>query len=528
MTSPARTPRRRVVVTGMGAVTPLGNDVATFWSRLVAGESGVRTIESFDPERVTSKVAGEVRDFDPSNVLDRKEIRRNDRYTQFTLVAAREAMTHAGLPEMLEGELADRTGVIIGSGLGGSGTLVEQITINATRGPDRISPFFIPMAIANLGAGQAAISFGARGPNYATVSACATAGHAIGEASETIIRGDADVMLGGGSEAPIFEPLVGAFAAMRALSTRNDDPAGASRPFDEGRDGFVIAEGAAVLVLEELGHARARGARILAELCGYGATADANHITLPAPGGAGGVRAALRALEKAGIDPSEIDHVSAHATSTPEGDPAELAAFKTIFGDARRQGFDHRDQELDRPHPWCGRWYRRGSHDQRDARGLRATHPQPGRPIARCSRSRLHATDGPESRHPHRGGQRVRLRRPELGARLPALGRGLMSATTQATPQTDTSGLIDLIDTLETLLNESELSEIEVEAGGTTVLLRKPSAIAPFPASAAESAARRVGGTCPTGDRCCHHRMRSWRRSLACSTRRPRPARSRI
>ncbi|HYI22617.1 MAG TPA: beta-ketoacyl-ACP synthase II [Candidatus Limnocylindrales bacterium] len=332
MTSPARPPRRRVVVTGMGAVTPLGNDVATFWSRLVAGESGVRTIESFDPERVTSKIAGEVRDFDASNVLDRKEIRRTDRYTQFTLVAAREAMNHAGLPEMLEGELADRTGVIIGSGLGGSGTLTEQITINATRGPDRISPFFIPMAIANLGSGQAAISFGARGPNYATVSACATAGHALGEASETIIRGDADMMLSGGSEAPIFEPLVGAFAAMRALSTRNDDPAGASRPFDEGRDGFVIAEGAAVLVLEELGHARRRGAQILAELCGYGATADANHITLPAPGGAGGVRAALRALEKADIDPSEVDHVSAHATSTPEGDPAELAAFKTIFG----------------------------------------------------------------------------------------------------------------------------------------------------------------------------------------------------
>jgi 3-oxoacyl-[acyl-carrier-protein] synthase II len=333
MTTPVRAPRRRVVVTGMGAVTPLGNNVESFWRNLVRGESGVRAIESFDASRVTSKIAGEVRDFDPSNVLDRKEIRRNDRYTQFALVATREAMDQAGLPERLEGELAERTGAIIGSGLGGSGTLMEQISINATRGPDRLSPFFIPMAIANLASGQTAISFGARGPNYATVSACATAGHAIGEASETIIRGDADVMLAGGSEAPVYEVLLGAFGAMRALSTRNDDPTGASRPFDEGRDGFVIAEGAGVLVLEELVHARTRRAQILAELCGYGATADAHHITLPAPGGAGGVRAARMAIAKAEMQPEQIDHVNAHATSTPEGDPAELQAFRTIFGD---------------------------------------------------------------------------------------------------------------------------------------------------------------------------------------------------
>jgi 3-oxoacyl-[acyl-carrier-protein] synthase II len=293
----------------------------------------VRAIQNFDPERVTSKIAGEVVDFDPSSVLDRKEIRRNDRYTQLALVAGREAMNDAGLPERLEGEMADRTGAIIGSGLGGSGTLIEQMTINVTRGPDRLSPFFIPMAIANLASGQAAISFGARGPNYATVSACATAGHALGEAAETILRDDADMMLAGGAEASVYEVLVGAFAAMRALSTRNDDPEGGSRPFDQGRDGFVIAEGAAVLVLEELDHARRRGARILAELSGYGATADAVHITLPAPGGEGGVRAARRALAKADMDPTEIDHISAHATSTPEGDPAELAGFRTIFGE---------------------------------------------------------------------------------------------------------------------------------------------------------------------------------------------------
>jgi len=333
VTSPVRAPRRRVVITGMGAVTPLGNDVATFWRRLASGESGVATITGFDPARVNSKIAGEVKNFDPGHVLDRKEIRRNDRYTQFALVAAREAMTQAGLPERLEGELAERTGTIIGSGLGGSGTLVEQISINATRGPDRLSPFFIPMAIANLASGQTAISFGAQGPSWATVSACATAGHAIGEASETIIRGDADIMVAGGSEAPVFEPLVGAFGAMRALSTRNDDPEGASRPFDEGRDGFVIAEGAGILVLEELDHARRRGAQVLAEVCGYGATADAHHITLPAPGGAGGVRAARAALAKANMQAQDIDHVSAHATSTPEGDPAELEAFRTIFGE---------------------------------------------------------------------------------------------------------------------------------------------------------------------------------------------------
>jgi 3-oxoacyl-(acyl-carrier-protein) synthase/predicted phosphodiesterase len=290
---------RRVVVTGMGTVTPLGNDVATFWSALIAGESGVRRIASFDASRVASKIAGEVRDFDPSGVLDRKELRRNDRYTQFILVATAEAMRSAGLAERLEGEIAEQTGIIIGSGLGGSGTLVEQIGINVTRGPDRLSPFFIPMAIANMGTGQAAITFGAQGPNWATVSACATAGHAIGEAAETIIRGDAEMMFAGGSEASVYEAIVGAFAAMRALSTRNDDPAGASRPFDEGRDGFVMAEGAGVLVLEELGHAQRRGAPIVAELLGYGATADASHITLPAPGGMGGVRAARRAMAKA-------------------------------------------------------------------------------------------------------------------------------------------------------------------------------------------------------------------------------------
>jgi 3-oxoacyl-[acyl-carrier-protein] synthase II len=325
-------PQRRVVVTGMGALTALGNDVASTWDGLVAGKSGIRTIEAFDPSRLTSRIAGEVCGVDGSHVLDRKDLRRVDRYILFGLVAAREAMDQAGLPARLEGEHAEHTGVILGTGLGGVGTLIEAITTNATRGPDRISPFFIPYGIPNVGAGQIAISFGMLGPNFTTVSACATGGHAIGEAWETIRRGDAEVMIAGGAEAGIYEALVGGFCAMRALSTRNDDPEAASRPFDKGRDGFVAAEGAGVLVLEVLEHAEARGAEPLAELVGYGATADASHITLPAPGGIGAVRAMRRALEKAGLEADAVDHVNAHATSTPEGDKAELQAMRTLLG----------------------------------------------------------------------------------------------------------------------------------------------------------------------------------------------------
>jgi 3-oxoacyl-[acyl-carrier-protein] synthase II len=278
-------------------------------------------------------MAGEVPGFDPSDVLDRKDIRRMDRYMQFGLVVSRQALDQAGLPGRIEGELAERTGVILGSGLGGVNTLFDNVLLMGERGPDRISPFFIPMSIANVGAGQVAIAYGPLGPNFAIVSACATGGHAIGEAWETIRRHDADVMIAGGVESAIHEASVGGFSAMKALSTRNDDPAGASRPFDSGRDGFVIGEGAAVIILEALEHAEARGATPLAELVGYGATADASHITLPAPGGIGAVRAARRALEKAGVEPSAVDHLNAHATSTPEGDKAELQAIRTIFGD---------------------------------------------------------------------------------------------------------------------------------------------------------------------------------------------------
>ncbi len=324
---------RRVVVTGLGALTALGQDVGSTWDGLLAGRSGVTTIEAFDPSRLDCRIAAEVHDFDPSAVLDRKDIRRTDRYIQFGLVAARQALDHAGLPGRLDPALAERTGVILGSGLGGVHTLFDNVLVMADRGPDRISPFFIPMGIANVGAGQIAIASGALGPNFATVSACATGGHALGEAWETIRRGDADVMIAGGVEAGIHEATVGGFASMKALSTRNDDPAAASRPFDKGRDGFVMGEGAGVLILEALEHAEARGAAPLAELVGYGATADASHITLPAPGGIGAVRAARIALDKAGMEPSEIGHVNAHATSTAEGDKAELQSIRTIFGD---------------------------------------------------------------------------------------------------------------------------------------------------------------------------------------------------
>jgi 3-oxoacyl-[acyl-carrier-protein] synthase II len=321
----------------MGVLTALGNDVPSTWAGLVAGRSGIATITAFDPSRLQARIAGEVKDFDASGVLDRKEMRRTDRYIQLGLVAAREAMDQAQLPARMEGEAAERTGVILGTGLGGVGTLVEGISANALRGPDRISPFLIPMGIPNVGAGHVAISFGMTGPNFTAASACATGGHAIGEAWETIRRDDADIMLAGGSEAGVHEPLIGGFDSMRALSRRNDDPEAASRPFDQGRDGFVAGEGCGVLVLEELEHARARGVEILAEIVGYGATADASHITLPAPGGIGAVRAAQRALVKAGLQPTDIAHVNAHATSTPEGDKSELQAIRTIFGEHATQ-----------------------------------------------------------------------------------------------------------------------------------------------------------------------------------------------
>jgi 3-oxoacyl-[acyl-carrier-protein] synthase II len=323
---------RRVVVTGVGLVTPLGASAAATWEGLVAGRSGIRRIERFDPSRLESQMAGECRDFDPAEVVDRKELRRTDRFVQLGLGASREALGQAGFQGRLDPELGERAGAIVGSGLGGMESMDAQHAILDERGPDRISPFLIPQMIVNIAAGRIAIDAGLMGPSFAPVSACATGGHAIGESFETIRRGDADLMVAGGSESVITELIVGGFAALKGLSRRNDEPERASRPFDAGRDGFVIAEGAGILVLEELSHAQARGATILAELAGYGATADASHITLPAPGGNGALRAARRAIEKAGLTPDAIDHVNMHATSTGEGDRAELQAMRTLLG----------------------------------------------------------------------------------------------------------------------------------------------------------------------------------------------------
>ncbi|HET6744276.1 MAG TPA: beta-ketoacyl-ACP synthase II [Candidatus Limnocylindria bacterium] len=326
---------RRVVVTGMGAVTPLGNDVATFWDGLVAGRSGIDHIASFDASRVDSKVAGEVRGFEADTVMPKKEVRRNDRYVHFAWAAAAEALRDAGLENPItDQDLSDRTGVIIGSGIGGINTMIRDVIEAHDLGVERIGPFLVTALIPDMGAGYVAIYANARGPNYATVSACSSSNHAIGDALNIIRRGDADVMIAGGAEAGIGEIPVAAFAAMRALSTkRNDEPTKASRPFDGDRDGFVMADGAGLLVLEELGHAQARNATIHAELVGYAATDDASHITLPAPGGRGAVGSMSRALADAGLTTDDVDYINAHGTSTGPNDRSETAAIKTVFGE---------------------------------------------------------------------------------------------------------------------------------------------------------------------------------------------------
>lgn len=322
---------RRVVVTGMGCLSPLGMDVASTWCGVKAGKSGIGPITLFDATNLGVKFAGEVKDFDPTSVLERKEARRMDRFQQLAYAATVEALRNANLE--ITPENADRVGVLVGSGIGGLGSLTEGFRTLWTRGPHRVSPFLITEMVVDLAPGMISILLGAKGPNFSTVSACATGAHAIGEAAEIVRRGQADVMLAGGSEAGIVEIGIAAFTNMRALSTRNDDFEHASRPFDAQRDGFIMAEGAGILVLEELDHARARGAPILAELAGYGLTADAAHITDPAPNGEGAARAMSQALQLADMKPEEIGYLNAHGTSTQVGDRAESAAVKTVFGD---------------------------------------------------------------------------------------------------------------------------------------------------------------------------------------------------
>jgi len=316
----------------MGVVTPLGWEVEEFWRRILAGECGIDRITAFDPSGFDSQIAGEVKGFDPSPAFPSpKELRRTDRFCQFAVYAAWKAIKDAGLePDRLD---LDRIGVYIGSGIGGLATTCQQHLVLLERGPSKMSPYTIPMLISNIASGLVAIYHNFRGPNYATCSACATSAHAVGEAWRVIKMADADVMVAGGAEATIIPIGLGGFCALRALSTRNDDPKHASRPFDAERDGFVMSEGAGVVVLEELEHARRRGAKIYCEVVGYGATADAYHVTAPEPEGRGAARCMRIALERAGIRPEEVDYINAHGTSTPLGDVAETKAIKSVFGE---------------------------------------------------------------------------------------------------------------------------------------------------------------------------------------------------
>jgi len=318
----------RVVITGMGAVSPLGLNVTSMWESLINGRSGVERITLFDPELFETKIAAEVKGFNAADYLDHKKARHMDRYAHFAVVASLEAVEQA----RLSFDDAEEIGVIIGSGIGGLGTLSAQFGVLAERGPRKVSPFLIPMMITDAASGQVSILLGAKGVNFCATSACSSGADAIGEACEIIKRGDAQVMLAGGAEAAITPIGIAAFNAAGALSTRNDEPQKASRPFDVQRDGFVMGEGGAVLVLESLSHARVRGASILAEVLSYGATSDAYHITQPAAGGEGGAKAMQIALKKAGIRPDETDYINAHGTSTPLNDKSETMAIKTVFG----------------------------------------------------------------------------------------------------------------------------------------------------------------------------------------------------
>jgi 3-oxoacyl-[acyl-carrier-protein] synthase II len=323
----------RIVITGVGAVTPIGNTAADYWQGLMEGRSGAGPITRFDPEHFDTKFACEVKNYDPTQHITRKEVQRMDLFTQYAMSCAVMAVEDSGLN--IEAVNHERAGVVFGSGIGGMWTnhIQQQALFERDGKPDRISPFFVPMLISDIAAGHIAIRYGFKGPNYATVSACATSSHAIADAFMIMQRGMADVMLAGGSEASVCPMGIGGFNAMKALSTRNDDPHTASRPFDLDRDGFVMGEGGGVIVMETLEHAMNRGANILAEIVGIGLTDDAFHITQPAPGGEGAVRSMKMAIQDAGLEPTDIDYINAHGTSTPFNDKGESAAIRTVFGD---------------------------------------------------------------------------------------------------------------------------------------------------------------------------------------------------
>lgn len=322
---------RRVVITGIGVMTSLGSDIEILWQNLLDGKSGVDRVTCFDASNYTCQIGAEIRDFDPTRYMPIKETRRTDRFVQLAIAATRVALDDSKLD--LAKENLTRIGVLVGSGIGGLQTIEEQHSVLLKKGPSRVSPFMIPMLIVNMASGYISMMFGIKGPNLSVVSACATAAHAIGESYRWILHGDAEVMVAGGSEAAITQLGYAGFSSMRAMSTRNDAPQKASRPFDKDRDGFVMGEGAGVLIVEELEHARKRGAKIYCELVGYGTTADAYHMTSPPDDGEGAARCMKVALESAGLDPGDISYINAHGTSTPNGDVAETRAIKTVFGE---------------------------------------------------------------------------------------------------------------------------------------------------------------------------------------------------
>lgn len=326
---------RRVVVTGVGVVSALGTGLEKNWDALTKGQSGIAPITRFDASQLPTQIAGEVKDFNAEEWIDKKEVKKMDLFIQFAMAAADMAMADSGL-QITEAN-AERVGVVVGSGLGGLPTIEKYHEAMTEGGYRKISPFFIPMLIINLAPGQISIKHGAKGPNLSSVSACATGTHSIGDAFRMIQRGDADAMIAGGTESTITPLAIGGFNVMKALSTRNDDPTGASRPFDKGRDGFVMAEGAGIVILEEYEAAKARGAKIYGEVCGYGLTGDAYHLTAPSPGGEGAARCMKMALSTAGVNPEEVDYINAHGTSTPFNDLYETLAIKSVFGDRAKQ-----------------------------------------------------------------------------------------------------------------------------------------------------------------------------------------------
>lgn len=323
--------KRRVVITGVGVISPVGNDAETFWKSLLEGKSGIDKITSFDASDYPTQIAGEVKNFEPEQYMDKREVRRTDRYVQFALAAAKMALQDAKLE--ITDEMAEQVGVYIGSGIGGLATWEDQHQVLMEKGPRRVSPFFIPMMIANMASGLVSIEFGAKGPTSSAITACATGTNAIGDAFRLIQHGHANVMITGGAEATIRPMAMAGFCAMKAMSTRNDEPQKASRPFDRDRDGFVMGEGAGILILEELEHAKKRGATIIAEVIGYGMSADAHHITAPSPGGEGAARCMRMALRDAEVAPEAVGYINAHGTSTDQGDIAETMAIKAVFGE---------------------------------------------------------------------------------------------------------------------------------------------------------------------------------------------------